>query len=132
MKLDLNDLRPAESSLTLSEKPGKTYTLKKISLATQIWIRNRFGTEKIQGIFENQSLPEISEIAHHLIKDKTDFPTVESLQEAIVTQQDRINLLTAMMQTVGISQPILAKLTEAQAEGNALSPSPPTGANSTT
>lgn len=112
MKLDLNDLKPKECLLELSDFPGKKYTVKKFSLAMQIWMRDRFGPEGIGGIFKNQKLPEISEIVHHLLKDTSDFPTLESFQEAIVTQQDRVNVLTAVLETIGISQPVIKKLSD--------------------
>lgn len=134
MKLDLNDLRPQEAKLELSEHPGKTYVISKITLRVQIWLNERFGKEKISEIFTNASLPEIAEIIYYLVKDKTDFPTLPEFLDAVVTQQDRVNLMTAMMQSVGISQPLLKKLSEdeAPASGNAPSPSLPIGANSTT
>jgi hypothetical protein len=135
MKLSLEDLKPQESKLELSEKPGKTYVLKKFSLAVQIWVKQHFGEEKIKYAFENKSLPEISEIAHYLLKDKTDFPSLESFQEAIVTQQDRVAVLSSVMETVGLSQPVLEKLAkeeEAQEPGNETSPDPLIGAHSST
>lgn len=122
MKLDLQDLRPAEAELELSEKPGKKYTLKKMSLAVQIWVNQRFGKDQIAAIFENTQIPELTEITHHLLKDKTDFPTLESFQECIVTQQDRINIIKAMLHVVGISQPVIDKLSRDESQGNAPSP----------
>lgn len=119
MALKLEDLQPREATFSLSEHPDKPFVLKKLSLATQVWLRDRFGADKIKGIFENQSLPEISEIAFHLLKDKTVTPTLESLQEAVVTQADRIALIKALLQTVGISQPVLDKLNEEDSRPNA-------------
>ena len=132
MKLELNDLKPKEFSLELSEKPGKNYVLKKFSLASQVWLFERFGKDGAEGIFKNQNIPAISEIAYYLMKDKADFQSLESFREAIVTQQDKINLITALLATVGISQPVLDKLVEESKAGNAQSPSQPTGAASTT
>lgn len=126
MKLDLNDLQPAEAPFSLSN--GKTYTLKKFTLATQIWLQRKFGQENIQGIFTELKIPEISEIVFYLLKDKQDFKTVEDLQENIVTQKDRVELIQALLTTIGLSQPVLEKLNESEAQ----SPSQPIGAQATT
>lgn len=125
----MHDLQPAEATFQLSDKPGKTYTIRKISLAVQIWVNNRFGREEIKGILENKRLPEISEIIHYLIKDKTDFPTLLDLQESICTQADREALLKALFTSIGLSQPVIDKLNKEYDEGNAQSLNPPIGAN---
>jgi hypothetical protein len=122
MKLDLNDLQPKESKIVLSEKPGKTYTLKKFSLAAQIWLRDTYGPDKIKDIFENQRLGEIAEIAFYLMKDKSEFKTPIEFMECIVTQQDRINLIEALLETIGISQPIIDQLSKEYDEKNVESP----------
>lgn len=131
MKLDLNDLKPEEATFELTGKPGVKITLKKFSLAAQIWVRERFGADSdLKGIFENQKIPEISEIAFYLIKDKSLFKNIEDFQEAVLVQKDRIELLTAMLATIGISQPIIEHLSKESAEGNEQSLSQPTGAQS--
>lgn len=112
MKLDLHDLKPQEATFTLSEKPGKTYTLVKMSLRVQIWVNERFGKERVTNILGNASIPELSEIVYFMVKDKTDFPTLESFQECIVTQGDRESMLAAMITSVGISQPVLEKMSK--------------------
>lgn len=112
MKLDLNDLKPAEAHFQLSDKGEKQYTLRKFSLASQVWMREKFGKENVQGIFKDQNIPAIAEIAHHQLKDSSDFPTFMDFCECIITQQDRIAVMMALLHTIGISQPVIAKLTE--------------------
>lgn len=132
MKLDLHDLKPQEATFQLDDKPGKTYTLKKISLSVQIWVNERFGKDKLNGILEHQSLPELSEIIYYMLKDKTDFPALSDFQDCIVTQGDRESLMKAMFLSVGVSQPVLDKLSKEYDEGNVPSLSQLTGAPSTT
>ena len=130
MKLDLHDLQPKEAQFNLGET---ALTLRKFTLASQIWTQQRFGTENIQGIFSNLRLGEISEIAYYLLKDKKPFPTLESFQEAVVTQRDKMNLIQALLDTVGISQPVIERLNQENPTGNEQSPSQSlTGAKSST
>jgi hypothetical protein len=134
MKLDLSDLKPQEAEFKLSEKPEKTYRLKKFTLATRIWINERFGKDKIKTLFENQSMPEVSEVVYFMLKDKSDFPTLNDFQEAVVTQADFISLFESLLTSVGLSEPIIEKIaqSEAQESGNAPSPNQPIGAKSST
>lgn len=132
MALDLNDLKPKEAELELSERPGKKYILKKVSLATQIWMENTFGKERIEKMWKNTDLGDISNLGYYLLKDKSDFASLNDFQEAIVTQADRMALVSAILTNVGISQPILDDLNRGDAPKKDESPVPPTGANSTT
>lgn len=112
INLKLEDLKPAEASFTLSDRPGKTYVLRKFSLAERIWINNRFGKEKISAIFETQSLPEMAEIAHHLLKDGSEFPTFLDFAKAIVSIPDQISLTKALLSTIGIDDALIKTLSD--------------------
>lgn len=106
--LKMEDLIPVEYNFKLSGHPGKEYTLKKFSLASQIWLRGQFGSsEKVQQIFKTMDLVAISQIAHHLLKDKTDFKTYMDFAESIITHDDKVQLLKGVLATIGISQPVL-------------------------
>lgn len=132
MKLDLNDLKPEESTFELSGFPGKVLTLKKFSLNAQIWCHEKFGKDAIKGIFENQRLPEISELVFYLLKEKEVVSSLDVLREAVYTAKDREALLMSLLKTIGISQPVIQKLANESAQGNEQSLSLPTGAQSTT
>lgn len=99
----MEDLKPQEADFQLS---GKTYTLKKFSLDAQIWVRAKFKQDELESIFREQKIPEIAEIAHYLLKDKTDFPTFKEFSETIAGPLDTHNVLQAMLTTIGLSQPI--------------------------
>ncbi len=125
MHLSLQDLKPAETSFTLAECPGKTYVLRKFSLAERIWLNQRFGNDKVKSIFETQSLPEMAEITHHLLKDASDFPTFMDFAKSVVTMQDQVNLTTALLGTIGIDDKLiqrLAKESEASLSPNVETP----------
>jgi hypothetical protein len=129
MKLDLKDLLPEDSNLELS---GKQFTLNKMTLRGRIWMQKKFTEDKIKQIFSDLSFEEISEIAYFLLKEKDQVKSVEDLQDLVVTQQDRVNLIQSMMATIGLSEPVVKKLSESTAPGNEESLSQPTGANTTT
>lgn len=132
-KLDLNDLKPAEATLALSEYPARIFTLKKFSLNAQIWVNERFGDpQAIQGIFKNLRIGEISEIVYFLLKEKDAFKSLDEFREAIVSPKDKVEMVNALLRTIGISQPIVDKLKKEADAGNEQSPSQLTGAPSTT
>jgi len=132
MKLNLSDLKPEEATFTLSEFPDKTFTLKKFSLNAQLWMNERFGQEQVKGIFENRRLAEISEVVFFLLKDKSVITSLEALREAIVTNQDRVAMMGALLKTIGISQPVMDKLKKDVETGNAESLNQLIGAQSST
>lgn len=129
--LDLNDLCPETAKFQTSARPGESFTLNKVTLRTQVWLQKRFGKENIQGIFENQSIPDIAEIAYFLLQEKDKIKTLDEFLDLIVTHQDRINLLQAMLTTIGLSQPVIDKIAE-RTMGEMKAPETPTGASSTT
>jgi hypothetical protein len=127
MNLKLEDLVPMEVTFKLSSKGDKEYTLKRFSLREQIWIRNKYGSvERVQQIFKTMDLVAISEIAHHLLKDKTDFPTFLDFAECIITHEDKVAVMKGMLSTIGISQPLFDKIEQEeiqkQAEQDATTP----------
>lgn len=124
MKLELNDLKPQLATFELSDKPGKTYTLAKFSLAKRIWCNQRFG-DKIGKIFEKQSLPELAELAHFLLLDKADFPTFLEFADSVVTVEDQIQVVKALLKTIGIDDALIKKLSEDKSP-NEESPNPAT------
>lgn len=125
MKLTLDDLQPTESTFSLSHLPGKVFTLKKFSLASRIWAKQRFG-DGLKDIFQDKKIAEICELAFFLMKDKTGFADFNAFAESVVTVADQIEIMRAMLATVGISQPVIEKLVnEAEAEvKKAMLPSP--------
>lgn len=108
--IDLHDLKPRTAQFELSEFPNKKLNLEKFSLLVQIWADERFGKDAIKDIFENSKIRYVSEFVYFLLKEKEEFPTLESFQAQIATQQDRINIMKALFETIGISQPVLDKM----------------------
>lgn len=132
MKLDIQDLQPEEAVFEVSGKPGKLYTLNKLTLRGRIWLNKRFTQEQIKSMFETQNIGDVSEIAYYLLKDKSDFPTLEEFQDSFVTQKDFVALMKSLLATIGISEPVMQELSKEYDSGNVPSPVAPTGDSSTT
>lgn len=120
--LTLDDLCPQESVFSLSDKPGKIFKLKKFTLRDQIWAKQTFGP-RIATIFEKQELDGIAEIAFHQLVEKGEFidpetkaPSFLVFAENIVTQKDKLDLLKALLATIGMSQPVIEKLAQMSKE----------------
>ena len=109
-KVSINDLNPRPSKFTLR---GKTYEMKKFSLAAQVWAHDEFATdEEKNGLTVlSQKLVEldpsaISKTCYYLLKDKTDFPTEESFIDALEDHYTTVKvLLEPFSRCLGVSQP---------------------------
>ena len=109
-KVSINDLNPRPSSFELA---GKTYEIKKFSLAAQVWAHDEFATaEEKNGLnVLSQKLIEldfsaIAKTCYYLLKDKRDFPTVESFINALGDHYNGIKiLLEPFSRCLGVSQP---------------------------
>lgn len=53
---------------------------------------------------------EIAEIAFFLLRDKSPFKDENDFLDKILTIQDQINLIKAVLQTVGIGEPEIEKI----------------------
>lgn len=130
MTLTLNDLSPKKSVLELG---GKKYVLKPFSLRAQNWAFEKYGPKAMKDLLSKQHLPTVADIAYFLMEDKTDFPTVDDFMEAVITQHDRVNLTMALLDVVGVSQPMVDKIVEEEKQaGERRRLRRSTGAKSTT
>lgn len=136
LKLDLTDMVPQEASFELSGAPGKKLVLIPYTLRVQIWAEKKYGKKQIEAAIIGSDVATFSELVFYMLKDKAAFPKIDDLLDAVITFKDRANVTNALLESIGLSQPVLEKLTKQleaqQAEGNEQSPSQTTGANSTT
>lgn len=120
-KFSLSDLKPQEATFKLDAFPDKEFTLKRFSLASQMWCTETFGTERLRSMFETQHMPDIAKLCYYLLKDKTNM-SYENFLENICSYQDKINLISAILTTIGLSQPVLEQMANEEAQaGNAQS-----------
>lgn len=125
-KITLEELVPAESKLVLSKRPNTNYTLCEYSLRVKMWAKKRFGTQ-LKAMFDERDIESIAELVFFMLKSKADFnrdggsgdpnqgykddfADLDDFFRNIVTIQDQYNIMTAVLETIGISQPILDDL----------------------
>ena len=123
--LNIQDIIPVDTEMTLSEFPGVTFNLKKYTLRDQIWGAKRWNQTEMAEAMSTQNLVVLAAVAWHQLKEKEHFDNnEEAFLEAIVTQTDKFELVTKTLACVGLSMPILKHLEELEksAEGNAQSP----------
>ena len=116
MPLELTDLDPQESTFTLSTQVGKTFTLCKFSLRVRAWAMQKYTPEGLRDIFEKQKIIEIAEIAFFMLKEKAEFNSLESFMDSIVTIQDQLNLIMALLSSIGIGEPQFKKINDSLPE----------------
>ncbi|OFZ54976.1 MAG: hypothetical protein A2428_03120 [Bdellovibrionales bacterium RIFOXYC1_FULL_54_43] len=108
----------------------KTYHLRPVSIEDRVWITSKYGSE-LQQIFREVRAKEIAAIAFHQLtdKDKADFKkkTVEIVDEEGNTKETELGgvvvlrmliqgndeitaVLTALLHTIGISEPLIEEM----------------------
>lgn len=111
--LTIDDFSPRESTFVLTSAPDAPITLTPFSLRVRSWAMATFGADKLKDIFEKQKIEEIAKIAFFMLKDKTRFKSFDDFQEAILTPRDHLALITAVLGSVGISEPKLEEIRKA-------------------
>lgn len=134
--LNLMDLAPKEATFDLSGAEGGPITLCRWSLRVRAWALERFGSpQALQSVFSDQKINDIADLAFFMLKDKARFTSKDAFLDAVVTVQDQLNLIKALLYTIGIGEPEIEKLNqaaEAVSGPKGQAPSPPIGAKSTT
>lgn len=121
LPFNLTDLVPHEAQFELPDGlPGKTLTLNRWSLRVRNWATNKYGAEKLGLIFQEQRIQEIAEMAWFMLKEKDQFANnQEQFLDAVVSVQDQVNLIKALLAAVGIGEPEIEKIKAAIAEAEA-------------
>jgi hypothetical protein len=122
---ELEDFDPNFGEFTLSQTK-KTYHLRKITLADEIWLKNKWGAEALQKIFSEVDIPRIVEIAFRQLteEDKQEFKCkkvkfiddkgkeleteiggTELLFWLIAGWEDKKQILDALVVAAGLSRP---------------------------
>lgn len=114
----LTDLKPQKTRFVISGHRDKTGELiplyfKPFSLNAEIWMSDRWTPPAIHMIFEEVKMRELSELAHFLLEDKSDIRTVEEFREMVLGNDDKVELLRALMEAIGISRPLQEKIEKA-------------------
>jgi hypothetical protein len=134
--VNISELVPQEAEFQLSSTNELVHVLKPYTLGVQLWAAKKFGSEILEKALNTRDAEVLSELAWHVLRDKSVFSnSFENFLDSVVTFQDRSNLLTAIFQTVGMSQPVLENIAkqieDKNKAGNENSPEQ-TGHSSTT
>ena len=112
MPLSLFELSPQEATFSLSGENGKTFTLCRWSLRVRAWASSKYTNEGLKQIFTEQKITEIAEMAFFMLKEKDQFKTQDDFFDAIVTIQDQINIIMALLKSIGIGEPEIQKIND--------------------
>lgn len=116
MPLNLQDLTPKETTFVLSDFPNEKFTLCRFTLRVRAWVLERYTSKELQGIFEDQKINDIALISYFMLKEKEKFPTLDSFLDAIVTIQDQISVMKALLGSIGIGEPEIQQINKSIAE----------------
>lgn len=129
-KLTLTDLIPQQSTFTLSATGDKIHRLRPMNLEDHAWVLHTFGSqEEVQKVFTEMDWGQLSRLVYRLLIDKTPFASIQEetldengdaevvkvggsrlLFQSIRSLKEQIEVQTALLRTIGISQPIQEKL----------------------
>lgn len=117
MAFTLEELVPQEASFKLSSTGETEHKLKKFTLRDEAWLETAFGKgTKLHDVLVDRSPLKIAQIAYHQLLDKKAFTNYDAFLEAISTGKDKDALVTAVLDTLGFSQPVLSKLEQERVE----------------
>lgn len=123
--MNLAELRPQKSTFKLSTIKQEL-VMNPITLSDEVWLSQQYSQERIQQIFNHVDLNEISRIVFRLLdidskklfrKQKVEFVTedgdvlekelggVDLLRNACVGADDKLALLNAIIDNLGLSRP---------------------------
>lgn len=136
-------LKPKESTFRLKSAKDKVFTMNPITLADEVWLDETYGQEKIQKIFNDMNIKEISRIVFRLLKteDKLFFKPqdvlfvnengeseeiklggVELLRSMVIGNEEKLALMMALLENIGISRPVLDELSKEEVKKKKVSP----------
>jgi hypothetical protein len=126
LPFDLMDLDPKEITFTIG---NRELTLCKWSLRVRAWAIKRFTSEGIDKMFRTHDLQNIAELAYFMLKDehKKEFPTLDSFLDIVSSVRDQLNLIKALVATLGIGEGELKKIDESMGSKEKSEPQNPNG-----
>lgn len=98
-------LRPIDAYIKIN---GKEYKLKKYSFKSKCYFVEKYGQEeylkKLSDITSHEFMAIHVEIAYQQMEDKTDFPTLDSFQEAITLMSHEGDVLAGALICRGLAE----------------------------
>lgn len=112
--LNLHDLVPREMAFNLSTIENELH-LCRWSLRVRAWATAKYTPEGLRDIFEKQQIEEIADMVWFMLKDddKKLFGNEKNVfLDNVVTMQDQINIIKALLGSVGIGEPEIKQISK--------------------
>lgn len=124
--IDLMGLAPKQAEFRLGDYPNRHFTLCRWSLRVRAWAVEKYGTDKLNAVFTNLQIGEIADIAWFMLLEKDAFNgEFVKFLDSISSTQDQLNLINALLGSVGIGEPEIEKIMAAQAKAGGKQVPPP-------
>lgn len=137
--MDIKDIFPETPVFTL-QNSGKMYELRLVNLEDTIWVRANIGDEKaVMKMIRELDWHYIVKFVYRLLKDKSDFMAGEAteinddgvefirkltgpdkLLKAISGQEEGTHLLGALVTSISLSNPMVAKMVKDETQKKTL------------
>lgn len=108
---DLMDLVPTEAVFTTSGHPTPL-TLCKWTLRVRNWAEKKYSSAGLDEMFRKQQIEKVADVAWFMLKEKAAFKTYDDFLDAFSTPKDQLNLITALLATIGIGEPEIKKIND--------------------
>lgn len=111
--LSIDDIKPTKATLSLSS--GYELTLEPWSLYIREWAITKYGASGLDQAFKTQSVKELSAIAYKMLEpaSRKKFETLKDFRKAVLSPRDMLNLMTAVIKTIGLSEPQMEEIADA-------------------
>jgi len=127
--IDITTLIPQEAKIELyHDEKLKAYTLRPLTLRDEAWLKASFG-DKIEVIFKEMQMDKIARVIFRLLVEKADFASIQvdeynddgdsvsvkvtgpqRVMEAIRGQGHQVKVLQGLLETMGLSRPVMEEL----------------------
>lgn len=82
----------------------------------RVWATEKYTSEGLQQIFEQQKIDQIADLAWFMLRDESKkfFQDSKSnFLDSVVTFDDQVKLIKALLETIGIGEPEIEKIATA-------------------
>lgn len=124
MPLQLTDLVPQNATFFLKEIVDEdgpiALGLRRWSLLVRKWVIDKYTAKGVRMAFERLEISVIADVTYYLLDERSKllFKNQDDFLDKIVTVQDQINIISAVVKTMGIGEVELKKFSDAMADKN--------------
>lgn len=112
LPIAIHELKPVEATFVL-EGLEKPLTLCRWSLRIRAWANAKYTPKGLEKMFLEQDIEKIADMAWFMLKEKEVFNNeMDKFLDAISSVRDQVNLIKAMLLTLGIGEPEIKQISE--------------------